>query len=119
MDRQLAPYCLALGATKMGEGTLGKTAKVTGYEAKYENTTEKFYEDIFVLSENTDPSLVVQEVTKGRHYNTTEQREWHWHVHREWFHLKTDAIPSSVFTVPVGCIQPQLSLFDICNSHLE
>jgi hypothetical protein len=58
---------------------------------------------ISVAAEAKATNLPIQERVWGEHFNETEQLQWYWSEHREWFDFSTDKIDPSIFNVPVGC----------------
>jgi len=105
-NRPFAVYCLTppgRQANLTDSGYVGMSTAVDFWSVRFDDHERKFFEDIHMILEKGSTSIVMQERVFGEHFNETEQKLWKWVEHREWFDVKEDPIPDSVFAIPQGC----------------
>merc|ERR1712080_610009 len=101
-NRPFAVYCLTppgRQANLTDSGYVGMSAAVDFWSVRFDDHERKFFEDIHMGLEKGSTSIVMQERVFGEHFNETEQKLWKWVEHREWFDVKEDPIPDSVFAI--------------------
>lgn len=104
-DDHMEQICLATGAKKVGEGTLGESFKVQAFQHEVEDKLKMFKMDIETLVEAgpTNPAKPVEMRVMGIKGQAAEHAFDTWYDHTQWFDFSEKEIDPHQFTVPKEC----------------